>query len=304
MSNDRDMALAAGGDDFDTKPVRFDQLLAKIETLLAKGAGAVTRPRIAAPGRRQRDRIATRCRAGCAQRGFDVTVAADGRRGARARRARRRSISCCSTWRCPGMSGLEVLAATARRRARGTALPVIMVTARTEGRRHRRGLPPRRQRLRDQADRFPGRAGADRHAPVAQVGGRGACARARSATRSRCRAPTTASGTGTSPPTRSTGRGGGRRCWATTSRRSATSPEEWFSRVHPDDARRVSEAGWPRTSDGRAATTSPSTGCSHQNGTFRWFLCRGAAIRNDDRHGDAAGRIAHRHHRRQARGRA
>ena len=40
MSNDRDMALAAGGDDFDTKPVRFDQLVTKIETLLAKGAGA------------------------------------------------------------------------------------------------------------------------------------------------------------------------------------------------------------------------------------------------------------------------
>ena len=38
MPNDRDMALAAGGDDFDTKPVRFDQLLAKIDTLLARGA--------------------------------------------------------------------------------------------------------------------------------------------------------------------------------------------------------------------------------------------------------------------------
>src|SRR6185503_16874109 len=38
MPNDREMALAAGGDDFDTKPVQFDQLLAKIETLLAKGA--------------------------------------------------------------------------------------------------------------------------------------------------------------------------------------------------------------------------------------------------------------------------
>jgi CheY-like chemotaxis protein len=37
MPNDREMALAAGGDDFDTKPVRFDQLLVKIETLLAKG---------------------------------------------------------------------------------------------------------------------------------------------------------------------------------------------------------------------------------------------------------------------------
>jgi CheY-like chemotaxis protein len=39
MSSDRELALAAGGDDFDTKPVRFPQLLAKIERLLAKGAG-------------------------------------------------------------------------------------------------------------------------------------------------------------------------------------------------------------------------------------------------------------------------
>ena len=36
MTNDRDMALAAGGDDFDTKPVRFQQLLGKIESLLSK----------------------------------------------------------------------------------------------------------------------------------------------------------------------------------------------------------------------------------------------------------------------------
>jgi CheY-like chemotaxis protein len=35
MTNDREMALAAGGDDFDTKPVRFQSLLAKIEQLLA-----------------------------------------------------------------------------------------------------------------------------------------------------------------------------------------------------------------------------------------------------------------------------
>jgi two-component system cell cycle response regulator DivK len=34
MTNDRDKALAAGGDDFDTKPVRFQALLAKIEWLL------------------------------------------------------------------------------------------------------------------------------------------------------------------------------------------------------------------------------------------------------------------------------
>ena len=40
MTNDRDMALAAGGDDFDTKPVRFQPLLEKIEALLANAAKA------------------------------------------------------------------------------------------------------------------------------------------------------------------------------------------------------------------------------------------------------------------------
>ena len=34
MPNDRHQALAAGGDDFDTKPVQFDRLLGKIEALL------------------------------------------------------------------------------------------------------------------------------------------------------------------------------------------------------------------------------------------------------------------------------
>jgi CheY-like chemotaxis protein len=34
MPNDRHQALAAGGDDFDSKPVKFDRLLEKIETLL------------------------------------------------------------------------------------------------------------------------------------------------------------------------------------------------------------------------------------------------------------------------------
>jgi two-component system, cell cycle response regulator DivK len=36
MSNDRDLALAAGADDFDTKPVRFQQLLGRIDALLKK----------------------------------------------------------------------------------------------------------------------------------------------------------------------------------------------------------------------------------------------------------------------------
>jgi two-component system, cell cycle response regulator DivK len=38
MTNDRDLALEVGANDFDTKPVRFEQLLGKIDTLL-NGSG-------------------------------------------------------------------------------------------------------------------------------------------------------------------------------------------------------------------------------------------------------------------------
>jgi two-component system cell cycle response regulator DivK len=38
MTNDRELALAAGGDEFDTKPVRFQGLIEKIESLLSKEA--------------------------------------------------------------------------------------------------------------------------------------------------------------------------------------------------------------------------------------------------------------------------
>lgn len=36
MASDRDQALAAGCDDYDTKPVEFARLLAKIQALIAK----------------------------------------------------------------------------------------------------------------------------------------------------------------------------------------------------------------------------------------------------------------------------
>ena len=36
MTNDREMALGAGADEFDTKPVRFEKLLVTIASLLAK----------------------------------------------------------------------------------------------------------------------------------------------------------------------------------------------------------------------------------------------------------------------------
>ena len=40
MAGDRERAIAAGCDDFDIKPVDLNRLLEKIETLLARSAGA------------------------------------------------------------------------------------------------------------------------------------------------------------------------------------------------------------------------------------------------------------------------
>src|SRR5687767_15260689 len=45
MTNDRDLAIAAGGDDFDTKPVRFEPLIDKIASLLASSTVPPSRPR-------------------------------------------------------------------------------------------------------------------------------------------------------------------------------------------------------------------------------------------------------------------
>jgi CheY-like chemotaxis protein len=40
MISDRELALAAGGDEFDTKPIRFQPLLEKIESLLTKASAS------------------------------------------------------------------------------------------------------------------------------------------------------------------------------------------------------------------------------------------------------------------------
>ena len=41
MAGDREQAIEAGSDDYDTKPIELDRLLGKIEALLNQGAGGV-----------------------------------------------------------------------------------------------------------------------------------------------------------------------------------------------------------------------------------------------------------------------
>ena len=202
------------------------------------------------------------------------------------------------------MSGLEVLAAAARARIRSTELPVIMVTARTRGRRHRRSVPARRQRLRHQADRLSrSRSRASRThlahkravEDLRESEERYALARAA--------APTTASGTGTSSTNEVYWSPRWKAMLGYDETEMGASPEEWFTRVHPDDVARVRTALAAHLATA-AATTRASTGCCTATARSAGCCCRGAAVRNGDGHGDAAGRIADRHHRREGRRRA
>ena len=60
-----------------------------------------------------------------------------------------------------------------------------------------------------------------------------------------------------------------------------TSPDEWFTRVHDDDLERVKEALEAHLAGADGHYESEHR-ILHRNGTFRWVLCRGAAIRNDE----------------------
>ena len=56
-------------------------------------------------------------------------------------------------------------------------------------------------------------------------------------------------------------------------------PEEWFTRVHVDDIARVQKelAGHL---DGGPGHFESEHRVRHRDGTYRWVLCRGAAVRN------------------------
>jgi CheY-like chemotaxis protein len=90
MSGDREKAIAAGCDDFDTKPVDLARLLEKIEALLG-------RP----PAREHRSRRAAPSRAAHAAQSHH-RLYRDAPRGARRRgQARAGHRACCAACRCP-----------------------------------------------------------------------------------------------------------------------------------------------------------------------------------------------------------
>ena len=169
MTNDRDLALAAGGDDFDTKPVRFEPLIDKITTLLARLHRPMTRQGsllVVDDNDDNRDALSRRLR----QKGYLVSVAADGA-GALAQIDREPYDLVLLDVEMPGMSGLEVLSQVSRPAFTDAASSDHGHCTKRRGR-HRRGLRSGRQRLRHQASRFRRRAGAHSYASGAQVGGR------------------------------------------------------------------------------------------------------------------------------------
>ena len=163
MSGDRQKAMNAGCDDYDTKPINFERLLGKIRTLLGPVAteGATVPAEVAspapvartvppaaagdgstvaapappapaqAPGRvlvvddtpANRDMLTRRL----ARQGFEVEAAADGEAALRLIDAGRFDVVLLDVM-MPGMNGLDVLKAVRKTRP-PTELPVIMATA-------------------------------------------------------------------------------------------------------------------------------------------------------------------------------
>jgi diguanylate cyclase (GGDEF)-like protein/PAS domain S-box-containing protein len=220
-----------------------------------------------------RDALSRRLR----QRGFEVTLAADGREALALAAASAFDLVLLDV-EMPGLSGLEVLADLRRRRS-GTELPVIMVTARAEGS--------------DIVEAF--RLGANDYVtkpidfPVAlaRITTHLSHKRAVEALRESEERYALAV-QGANDGLWDWNLGANEVYWSPRWKAMlgyeeaaiGVSPEEWFTRVHPDDLGGVR--------DGLAAHLGRPDGhyeseyrMLHQDGTFRWFLCRGAAIRNE-----------------------
>jgi diguanylate cyclase (GGDEF)-like protein/PAS domain S-box-containing protein len=220
-----------------------------------------------------RDALSRRLR----QRGYDVTVAAGGREALDLADASAFDLVLLDV-EMPGLSGLEVLA-TLRRSRSQTSLPVIMVTARAEGadivEAFRLGANDYVTKPID----FPvalARIGTHLSHKWAVEGLRESEERYALAVR---------------------GANDGLWDWNLTTNEVywsgrwkamlgydeeaiGASPEEWFTRVHPDDLGTV-QAGLTAHLECPGGYYESEHRMLHKDGTFRWVLCRGAAIRNE-----------------------
>jgi diguanylate cyclase (GGDEF)-like protein/PAS domain S-box-containing protein len=219
-----------------------------------------------------RDALSRRLR----QRGFEVALAVDGREALALAGASAFDLVLLDV-EMPGLSGLDVLAELRRTRS-GTELPVIMVTARSEGA--------------DIVEAF--RLGANDYVtkpidfPVAL---------ARISTHlSHKRAVEALRESEERYALAVQGANDGLWDWDLTANEVYWSPrwkamlghdeaaigagpEEWFTRVHPDDLAGV-RAGLAAHLERPGGHYECEYRMLHKDGTFRWFLCRGAAIRN------------------------
>ena len=278
MTNDRELALAAGGNDFDTKPVRFQGLLEKIESLLKQRGRRVTRTGsllVVDDNEANRDVLSRRLR----HRGYVVSVAADGAEALALTETLNFDLILLDV-EMPGMSGLEVLSRI-RAHHSHTELPVIMVTARTEGadivEAFRLGANDYVTKPVD----FPVAARADRHARVPQMGGRRSPRQRRALCARRSRRQRRAVGLESDDERRllvAALEGDARL-------RRVGDLGDAAGMAHPRASRRsraASRRRWRRTLRMAAGTSRASIDILHRNETFRWVLCRGAAVRNGD----------------------
>ena len=283
MTGDRERALAAGGDDFDTKPVDFQRLLAKIDVLL-QGGTALSQQRgsliIVDDNQMNRDALSRRLE----RKGYAVQVAEDGQR-ALALISQHPFDLVLLDVEMPVMSGLDVLKVL-RDTYSPTQMPIIMVTAKTQS-----------------ADIVEAlRLGANDYVtkpidfPVAlarihtQLSHKWAVEALRESEERYALAVN--------------GANDGLWDWNLkidevyfSARWKAmlgfqegeigVSPEEWFTRVHPEDL--ASQDKLSAHVEGTTAHFEHEYRMLHQNGTYRWILSRGLAVRDA---ADAASRIA------------
>ena len=87
---------------------------------------------------------------------------------------------------------------------------------------------------------------------------------------------------------------------ATGSAKSASGPDEWFSRVHPDDLRKVAGGSMRGRSAGAARRFECEHRMRHRDGTYRWMLLSRRAVQDSGGQVVAHGRLHERRHHEQS----